>query len=170
MGPSSSPYTTLILIAVMVAAFYFLIIRPNKKRVQTQQRTMSSLTPGTRVMLTSGVFGTLLEIGDKQALLEVSPGVELTVLKQAIARAAQPSDENTVSDFDDEDDSTDDDLVDAGSVDEPGAQTTVEATGPGAVAADSAGSHVAADTVSGPRAAAPDQGPYSGTSTTPIKD
>lgn len=102
---NSSPYTTFILIALMVVAFYFLIIRPNKKRQQAQQQTMSRLTPGTRVLLSSGLFGTILEIGEKQALLEISPGVELTVLKQAIARIVADGEEDTAWDTFESDDS-----------------------------------------------------------------
>jgi preprotein translocase subunit YajC len=91
-------YTTLILIALMVVAFYLLIMRPQKKRQQAIQKTMNELQPGTRVMLGSGVFGTLVSVGIKQVVLEVSPGVEMTVLKQAIARTAAPGDED--SEFD----------------------------------------------------------------------
>lgn len=107
MGNSSSPYSTLILIALMVLAFYFLILRPNKKRQQAQQQTLSSLVPGTRVLLTSGVFGTLLEVGAKQAVIEISPGVQLTVLKQAIARPVRDGDEDSVVDDEPFDDSVD---------------------------------------------------------------
>lgn len=89
----NSPYSSLILIALMVVAFYFLILRPQKKRQRAQQETMSSLVPGTRVLLGSGFFGTLVAIGEKQAVVELSPGVEITVLKQAIARTAVESDE-----------------------------------------------------------------------------
>jgi preprotein translocase subunit YajC len=90
----------LILIALMVVAFYFLIIRPNKKRQQAQLQTMNSLTPGTRVLLNSGIFGTLVEVGDKQAVVELSPGVHLTVLKQAIARAVREGDEDSINEDD----------------------------------------------------------------------
>lgn len=93
-----SQYSTLILIALMVVAFYFLILRPQKKRQQAVQQTMSQLQPGTRVLLGSGLFGTIVSIGDKQAVLETSPGVELTVLKQAIARIATDADEDTFTD------------------------------------------------------------------------
>lgn len=89
----NSPYSSLILIALMVVAFYLLILRPQKKRQRAQQATMNSLVPGTRVLLGSGFFGTLVAIGEKQAVVELSPGVEITVLKQAIARTAAESDE-----------------------------------------------------------------------------
>ena len=90
---TNSPFTTIALILLMVVAFYFLIIRPQKKRQQAQQKTMSELTPGTRVLLGSGLFGTISWVGSKQAILEVAPGVEMTVLKQAIARTVTPGDE-----------------------------------------------------------------------------
>ncbi len=89
-------YSTLILIALMVVAFYFLIMRPQRKRQQEIQRTLSALTPGQRVMLGSGLFGTIVTVGPKQVVLEVSPGTELTVLKQAVARAVTESDEDEV--------------------------------------------------------------------------
>ena len=95
MNPNS-PVTTIVLIGLMIVAFYFLMIRPQRKRQQKQQETLNSLQPGTRVLLGSGVFGTIIRIGDKQAVLELSPGNQLTVLKQAIVRAALPEDEDTV--------------------------------------------------------------------------
>jgi preprotein translocase subunit YajC len=89
-------YSTLIFIALLVAAFYFLILRPQRKRQQTLQRTMSALSPGSRVMLASGVFGTVVSVGPRQVVLEVSPGAELTVLKQAITKIVTEDDEDVL--------------------------------------------------------------------------
>lgn len=94
-------YSTLILIALMVVAFYFLIMRPQRKRQQEIQRTLGALTPGQRVMLGSGLFGTLVSVGSRQVVLEVSPGTELTVLKQAVARVVTEDDEDTPGDEED---------------------------------------------------------------------
>ena len=96
--------TTFALIALMGVAFYFLIIRPQRKRQQDQLKTMASLGPGQRVMTGSGIFGTIVSIGPKQAVIEVSPGAEITVLKQAIARVATDDDFDQVDDIDDEED------------------------------------------------------------------
>lgn len=97
-------YSTLILIALMVVAFYFLIMRPQRKRQQAIAKTLSELTPGTRVMLGSGLFGTVVGVGQKQVVLEISPGTELTVLKQAVARVVTDEDEDVeVSDVVDAD-------------------------------------------------------------------
>jgi len=89
-------YSTLIFIGLLVAAFYFLILRPQRKRQQAMQRTMNALSPGDRVMLASGLFGTVLSVGSQQVLLEISPGAELTVLKQSISRIVTPGDEDNL--------------------------------------------------------------------------
>jgi preprotein translocase subunit YajC len=89
-------YSTLIFIALLVAAFYFLILRPQRKRQQALQHTMSALSPGSRVMLGSGVFGTVVSVGPRQVVLEISPGAELTVLKQAISKIVTEDDEDVL--------------------------------------------------------------------------
>jgi preprotein translocase subunit YajC len=93
-------YSTLIFIALLVAAFYFLILRPQRKRQQAQQQTMHALSPGSRVMLGSGVFGTVVSVGPRQVVLEVSPGAELTVLKQAISKVVTEDDEDRLEEED----------------------------------------------------------------------
>lgn len=89
----SSPLSTILLIALMVVAFYFLLIRPQKRRQQAQQKVIAEIRPGTQVLLGSGIFGTVVSVGEKRAVLATGPGVEITVLKQAIARVIQPGDE-----------------------------------------------------------------------------
>jgi preprotein translocase subunit YajC len=93
-------YSTLIFIALLVAAFYFLILRPQRKRQQAMQQTMSALSPGSRVMLGSGVFGTVVSVGQRQVVLEISPGAELTVLKQAITKVVTEDDEDSLDEQD----------------------------------------------------------------------
>jgi preprotein translocase subunit YajC len=113
----NSPVSTILLIALMVVAFYFLLLRPQKKRQQAQQKTMNEIVPGTRVLLGSGIFGTVVSTGEKQAVLETSPGVHVTVLKQAIARVIRPGDE--FSEPSETDDEQVDDLAVSNSVDPP---------------------------------------------------
>jgi preprotein translocase subunit YajC len=91
---TNSSLSTFMLIALMVLAFYFLIMRPQRRRQQALQQTMNELEPGARVMLGSGLFGTVVSVGEKQVVLEISPGAELTVLKQAVARVVTEADED----------------------------------------------------------------------------
>ena len=93
-------YSTLIFIALLVAAFYFLILRPQRKRQQAMQQTMRAISPGNRVMLASGLFGTVVSVGERQVVLEISPGAELTVLKQAITKIVTDDDEDSLEEQD----------------------------------------------------------------------
>lgn len=78
-------FATIGMIALMGGAVYFLMIRPQQKRAKEQAALMSSLEPGARVMTISGIVGTIKYLGEKQAILEISPGVEMTMDKRALS-------------------------------------------------------------------------------------
>lgn len=76
---------TVLMFVLMGAALYFLMIRPQQKRAKEQQNLMSALAVGSRIMTISGIIGTVKHLGEKQAVIEVSPGVEMTIDKRAIS-------------------------------------------------------------------------------------
>ena len=84
---------TLAMIAALAVLGYFMLIRPQQKRAKEQAALMKSLEPGTRVMMSGGVYGTLRHVGEKQVVVEVSPGVEMTFVKQAIVRPLKDDEE-----------------------------------------------------------------------------
>ncbi|MFF5212067.1 preprotein translocase subunit YajC [Streptosporangium sp. NPDC000396] len=86
-------YSSLIMIALMVVVFYFLLIRPQRKRQQEQAQMQNTLTPGTRVMTTTGLFATVVEIDADDVILEIAPGVETRWVKAAIGRVLTPLDD-----------------------------------------------------------------------------
>lgn len=88
----SSSYL-IIMIVVMFALMYFMVMRPQRKQMEKQREMLNQMSEGTRVMLTSGLFGTVRATGDNQAVIELAPGVDITVLKQAISRVVKPEDE-----------------------------------------------------------------------------
>ncbi len=81
---------------LLVVVFYFLLIRPQRKRQQEQAQMQSSLTPGTSVMTTTGLFATVSAIQDDDVILEIAPGVETRWTKAAIGRVLTPVEEETV--------------------------------------------------------------------------
>ena len=87
-------YTSILLIVVMIIAFYFLIIRPQRKRSQQQQEMVRKLEPGARVVTTTGIYATIVAMGDKQVVLETSPGSRVTMLKQAVGRVVRDDEED----------------------------------------------------------------------------
>lgn len=76
----------ILMIVAFGALMYFLMIRPQQKRVKEHQAAIGALAPGSRVLMTSGMFGTVRHLGERQAIVELAPGVEITVVKGNIAR------------------------------------------------------------------------------------
>ena len=71
---------------LMAAAFWFLIIRPNRKKQAAMVAMIAALGPGARVITSSGVKGTIISMGDSEVVLEIAPGVHTTWTKGAIAK------------------------------------------------------------------------------------
>ena len=77
-------------IAVIVLAFWFLIIRPARRRQQQAQRLQSQIAVGEQVMLTSGIFGQVVGVDDETLELEIAPGVVIKALRPAVAKVVEP--------------------------------------------------------------------------------
>jgi preprotein translocase subunit YajC len=73
----------------MGVAFYFFLIRPQKKRQQEQQKMQTSLAPGTRIVTAGGIYGTVIEAEDGDLLVEIAEGIEIRILAQAVARVIE---------------------------------------------------------------------------------
>jgi preprotein translocase subunit YajC len=80
---------------LIAAVFWFLLIRPQRKRQMELVRTQRGLEVGDEVLLGSGIVGRVAELPDDEFLhLEVAPGVRIKALKGAVVRnlTEQPGD------------------------------------------------------------------------------
>jgi Holliday junction DNA helicase RuvB len=75
---------------LLVVAFYFLLIRPQKNRQKAQAALVASVTAGTDVMTTAGIFGTVRSASAEELLLEISPGTVIRILPAAISKVITP--------------------------------------------------------------------------------
>jgi preprotein translocase subunit YajC len=69
--------------------FYFLIIRPQKKKMVEEQSFNSTLDKGVEVYTKFGLLGTITGLTDKIVTLEVAEGTKVKVLRSQIAGLAQ---------------------------------------------------------------------------------
>jgi preprotein translocase subunit YajC len=72
----------------MFVVFYFLMIRPQTKKMQKHRDFLGGLKKGDEVLTTSGIFGKVEGINEKFVTLEVSDGVRLRFAKHFIAGKA----------------------------------------------------------------------------------
>ena len=77
-------------LVLVVIAFWLLVLRPARNRQKEFMRTQTSLTPGSRVMLASGIFGELVAVRDEEVDIRVASDVVLTVARQAVAKVIEP--------------------------------------------------------------------------------
>ena len=83
-GPEAMLVQFLPLIALVVL-FYFLMIRPQQKRMKQHQQMLGALKRGDTVVLSSGIIGKVVRVEDKEVGLEVASGVTVKVVKTMIA-------------------------------------------------------------------------------------
>jgi preprotein translocase subunit YajC len=75
------------MMALIFVVFYFLIIRPQKKRQQQHQSMLGQLKKGDRVITSSGMYGTIFAIQDDQnkVVLKISDDIKVEFVKSQIA-------------------------------------------------------------------------------------
>ena len=76
----------LIFLVLLIGIFYFMLIRPQKKRVEEHRKLIESISIGDEVVTIGGIHGVVRRIGDDDCELEISPGTIVRFAKTAIAR------------------------------------------------------------------------------------
>lgn len=83
------PMEQLIVLAVTFVLLWVVFILPQQRRVRAHQALVASLETGDRVVLSAGIYGRIVELGPEDLTLEVAPGVELRVARQAVLRLVE---------------------------------------------------------------------------------
>lgn len=83
-GQAQSPLMQFLPLVVVFVIFYFLMIRPQKKKYDQEQALLKELTKGDEIYTKSGLIGTIYGMTDTVVTLEVSEGVRFKVLKSQI--------------------------------------------------------------------------------------
>mgnify|MGYP006142911857 FL=1 len=76
----------IIMLAVFGLVFYFMIYRPQSKRVKEHKGLMSALTKGDEVLTQGGIVGKIVKVSDEKdfVVISINETTEVTVQKGAI--------------------------------------------------------------------------------------
>ena len=107
-----------IILALMFAFFYFLLIRPQRRRMQAQQSLQRSLQLGDEIVTIGGFHGRIRRFDGDVVTIELSPGNEARINRAAIARRVEPELPETTAD-DGELEAIDEDEAEAIEADRP---------------------------------------------------
>lgn len=87
-----SPFSFLVLL-LLPLLMYFLLIRPQRKRMKQQASLQSQITTGDEVITSSGIYGFISAVEDDFFWLEVDDDVQIRIAKAAVQGKVAPKDD-----------------------------------------------------------------------------
>ena len=103
---SSNPIALFLPLILMGGVFYFLLIRPQQRRVRAQQALVNAVEVGDEIMTTGGIFGTIVDIDEDEGtvMIEIAPGTQIRMVKSGISRRLTEDDDYESEDEDQDQD------------------------------------------------------------------
>jgi preprotein translocase subunit YajC len=103
-----NPLTAFLPLILIIGVGYFLMIRPQQRKMRAQRELLNQLEVGDEVVTAGGMFGTIVDIDEDEDLLtvELAPGTNVRMLRGGISRRIVDEDDDTYGD-DDEDEEAD---------------------------------------------------------------
>lgn len=84
-GQQAPPiWTSLMPMILLIAVFYFLLIRPQQKKAKEHAKLLQTLKAGDRIVTNSGIIGVVLTVKEKSATIR-SADSKLEISKGAVA-------------------------------------------------------------------------------------
>lgn len=95
-APGGGGFEALLPLVLIFAVFYFLLIRPQQKKMKQHRESLDSIRRGDKIVLGGGIMGTVTKIvSDAELLVEIAEGVRVRVqraLVSAVVSKTQPVD------------------------------------------------------------------------------
>ena len=76
---------TIITFVLIILIFYFLIIRPQKKRDKETKAMLAAMKKGDRVVTIGGIHGTIVTVKDQTVVIKVDDSARIEFSKSAIS-------------------------------------------------------------------------------------
>ncbi len=84
MTSLNSPVITILWFVVLIAIFWFLLLRPQRQEQKKRDAMIKSLHRGDRVVTMGGMHGTIVDLNDETAILRIADKVDITVSRTSV--------------------------------------------------------------------------------------
>ena len=93
---TANPLTAFLPLILIVGVGYFLMIRPQQRKLRAQRELLSELEVGDEVVTAGGILAQIVDIDDDEDVVtvEVAPGTSIRMLRGAISRRLVDEDED----------------------------------------------------------------------------
>lgn len=85
MNQTGSMWTTVIMFVAIILIFYFLIIRPQKKRDKETKAMLDAMKKGDKVVTIGGIHGTVVTVKEQTVVVKVDDNTRIEFTKGAIS-------------------------------------------------------------------------------------
>lgn len=91
-GGTTAVIMQLLPLILIFAVFYFLLIRPQQKKMKEHRALLGQLKRNDKVVTAGGIVGTIAKVRDDsdEIEVEIAPGVRVTVVRGTIASVVKP--------------------------------------------------------------------------------
>ena len=73
-------------LGLMVALFYFMLIRPQKRREKERQELLNAVKTGDRVLFGGGILGVVANVKEKTLVVKIADNVKVEVVRGAVSQ------------------------------------------------------------------------------------
>ena len=81
----ASGLSTILILVVFFAVFYFLMIRPQQKKAKEHRNMINSVGKGDEIITSGGILGVVTKVSEDYLVVELAEGVEVKLQKGAIS-------------------------------------------------------------------------------------
>ena len=78
-------WTIIIFLVLIFGVFYFLIIRPQRRRQKQHNELMLELKRGDKVITTGGIYGVVESLSDDSIVIKIESGATIRVARGSVA-------------------------------------------------------------------------------------
>ena len=85
-GGGAGGFLSLIPFLLIFVIFYFLLIRPQQQKQKQQQTLLDAVKKGDKVVTTSGIWGTITNLGKDTVTLQIADNTKIKMQRENISR------------------------------------------------------------------------------------
>jgi len=78
-------WTFIVILVVLFGLFYFILIRPQRKRQKEHQELVQELKRGDNVITAGGIYGVIESVSEDSIVVKVESGATIRVAKNSVA-------------------------------------------------------------------------------------
>ena len=89
-APQQSGFGMMIPMLLILAIFYFMMIRPQQRKEKERQKMIEELRAGAKIIFAGGLIGVIQEATEKTFKVEIAPGVAVEVARSSVTAVIPP--------------------------------------------------------------------------------